>query len=116
MAAHICGQEVVEVSGRERKLEAAGWGLFFVWVGTALIMDVGWGAGLIGVGIITLLGQAARRYFGLKTGALPVLVGSFFILGGIWMLLTIPFSLIPVLCVAAGIALLVSAVKRNSRG
>lgn len=25
------------------KLDAAGWGLFFVWVGSAVLADVGWG-------------------------------------------------------------------------
>jgi hypothetical protein len=29
------------------KLDAAAWGLFFVWAGVALIADVGWGLGLL---------------------------------------------------------------------
>jgi hypothetical protein len=49
----------------ERKLDAAGWGVFFVWMGIALLADVGWGVGLLGVGIIARGGQLARRYFGI---------------------------------------------------
>jgi len=30
------------------KLDAVGWGLFFVWIGLALLFDFGWGATLIG--------------------------------------------------------------------
>jgi len=67
-----------------RKLEAIGWGLFFIWMGIALLTDVGWGVGLLGVGIITLGCQAARRYYILKLEGFWVVVGLFFFLGGIW--------------------------------
>jgi hypothetical protein len=45
-----------------RKLDAAGWGLFFIWTGVAVLADVGWGVGLIGVGVIILGGLAAREF------------------------------------------------------
>ncbi len=45
-----------------RKLDAAGWGLFFIWIGIAVLADVGWGVALIGVGAIILGGLAAREY------------------------------------------------------
>jgi len=45
-----------------RKLDAAGWGLFFIWIGIAVLSDVGWGVGLIGVGVIILGGLVAREY------------------------------------------------------
>lgn len=116
MAAHVCGSEVVDNSGLVKKIDAIGWGLFFVWVGTAFITDIGWGAGLIGVGAIILLGQAARRYAGAKIEKFSLILGVFFVLGGIWALFTIQFSFVPILCVVAGLALLVSAVVRKSQG
>jgi hypothetical protein len=91
-----------------RKLEAAGWSLFFIWTGIAFLADVGWGPGLLGVGIITLGAQAARKYFRLKLEGFWVAVGFFFIAGGIWKLFSIHFEMWPILCVIAGIALLVS--------
>jgi hypothetical protein len=114
MAAHVCSPEPLADRGLEGKLEAAGWGLFFVWLGTAAIANVGWNAGFIGVGIIILLGQAARRYFGVRTQKLSILLGSFFILGGVWSFLAIQFTLAPVLCVIVGLALLVSAIAGKS--
>ena len=50
----------------EKKLEAVGWGLFFIWIGIAFLTDIGFPVGLFGVGIITLGSQAARKYFNFK--------------------------------------------------
>ena len=44
-----------------KKLEATGWGLFFIWIGIAFLANFDFGLGLLGVGIITLGGQAARK-------------------------------------------------------
>ena len=32
----------------DRKLDAIGWGLVFIWTGTAILADVGWGVGFLG--------------------------------------------------------------------
>jgi len=77
-----------------RKLEAIGWGLFFIWVGIALFAHVGWGAGFLGVGIITLGIQGARKYFELKMEGFWVVMGFFFILGGVWEFFNVPFDLL----------------------
>lgn len=92
------------------RLEAGGWGAFFVWVGFALLADVGWGVGLLGVGIITLAAQAARRFSGLEAEGFWLVVGGLFALGGIWELSSTTVSLVPVLLIAAGAVLLVSAL------
>lgn len=93
-----------------RKLEAAGWGLFFIWIGIALFAHLGWGAGLLGVGIIILGAQAARKYFGLKLEGFWVAVGFLFVVGGFWKLVNVQLGLLPILCIVAGAALLVSAL------
>ena len=46
----------------ERKLDALGWGLFFIWIGVAILADVGWGVGLMGVGVIIIGAFVAREY------------------------------------------------------
>jgi hypothetical protein len=116
MAASISSnQEVVDNGGLVKKIDAAGWGLFFVWVGTAFITNIVWGTGLVGVGIIILLGQAARKYFGVKTDIFGILLGSFFVLGGLWELYAIQFSLVPIICAVGGLTLLVSAVVRKTQ-
>jgi len=95
-----------------RKLDAAAWGLFFIWTGIALLAGIGWGFGLLGVGIITLGGQFARKYFALTFEGFWVVVGLLFFVGGVWELLSVRIGLVPILLIIAGAALLVSAVRR----
>jgi hypothetical protein len=52
-----------------QKIDAAGWGVFFIWIGVAVLADVGWGVGLIGVGVIILGGLAAREYLSASAGS-----------------------------------------------
>jgi hypothetical protein len=98
-----------------KKLDAAAWGLFFIWTGIAFLADVGWGAGLLGVGIITLGAQVARRYFALKLEGFWVVVGFLFMVGGIWELFRVQIGLVPILCIIAGFALLVSIFVGRAR-
>jgi hypothetical protein len=98
-----------------KKLEAAAWGLFFIWTGIAFLADVGWGAGLLGVGIITLGAQIARRYFALALERFWIAVGFLFIMGGIWRQFNVQLGLWPILCVVAGVALLASIIVGRAR-
>lgn len=76
-----------------KKLDAAGWGLFFIWMGIAVLAHVGWGAGLLGVGVIILGTQVTRKYLGLRLKGFWVAFGFFFILGGVWELFNVSFDL-----------------------
>ena len=98
-----------------KKLEAAGWGLFFLWIGVAFFAHIGWGAGLLGVGIITLGAQVARKYFALKLEGFWLAVGFLFVVGGICKLFNVHLGLVPILCIVAGIALLLSMVVGRPR-
>jgi len=98
-----------------RRLKAGGWGLFFVWVGVSLLVDLSWAVGLIGVAAIILLGQVARRSFGLRLEHFWVVVGVLFLLGGIWEVNRIDIDLLPILMILAGGALLLSLFRRGSR-
>jgi hypothetical protein len=95
-----------------RKLDAGAWGLFFIWTGIALLAGIDWGFGLLGVGIITLGGQLARKYFGLTFEGFRVVVGVLFFAGGVWELLSVRIGLVPIVLIIAGAALLASAVRR----
>jgi len=98
-----------------RKIDAGGWGLFFIWVGVCLLVDPGWGVGLLGVGVITLGGQVVRKYFQLKVEGFWIVVGVLFLLAGILELYQVEFSLVPVVLILAGLALLVSIVKGKQK-
>ena len=111
------GQNQIAVNrrGLDKRLEVAGWGLFFIWIGTALFAHVGWGAGLLGVGIIILVAQTARKYFARKWEGFGVAVGFIFVVAGISKLLNVHLGLVPILCIIAGIALLVSTLVGRPR-
>ena len=116
MSNNGCDQSKRNIRALDKRLDAAGWGLFFVWMGIALLADVGWAAGLFGVGIIMLGTQAARKHFALGLEGFSVVVGFLFVLGGIWEFFHVSLGLVPVLCVLAGVTLLVSALAREARG
>lgn len=104
-----------------RKLDAASWGLFFIWIGIAVLASVGWGVSLLGVGVITLGGQLARKYSGLPIEGFWLLVGAMFFFGGLWKALAlglgtaaIPGAFVPIVCILAGATLLFSAFSRRS--
>lgn len=91
------------------RLNAIGSGLFFIWVGVVLLAHLGWGIGLLGVGILMLGGQAARTLMGLKFVTSWGEVGVLFVLGGVWELVSFRVGLAPILCIVAGILFVVSA-------
>lgn len=99
-----------------QRLDAVAWGLFFLWVGIALLTNLSWGIGLLGVGIIVLGAQATRKYVHLALEAFWVVVGVLFVIGGIWELLSVRVGMIPIVCIVAGALLLVSALRGSPRG
>jgi hypothetical protein len=98
----------------DRKIDAAGWGFLFLWIGVALLARVGWGVGLVGAGVITLGAQAWRRHVGARVDRFALVVGTVFALVGIWNLLEVRLELVPVLFIAAGVYLLASTRKHHS--
>jgi len=91
-----------------KKLEAASWGWFFLWIGISLLWEAGWGVALLGVGVITLAGQAARRHFNLKLEAFWVVVGVLFLLGGLGAHYELELPMGHIVLIVAGLALLIS--------
>lgn len=98
-----------------RKLNAVGWGLFFIWIGIALLAHLAWGIALLGVGIIMLGGQVARKCTALSLEGFWMVVGLLFVIGGVWELFSIRVGLVPIVCILAGLALLVSAVTARPK-
>ena len=114
MASHFAGTVVDRRVSLER-LDAAAWGLFFLWVGIAFVTNLSWGIGLLGVGIIVLGGEAGRKYMGLALETFWVIVGVLFVMGGIWELLSVRGSMVPIVCIVAGVLLLLSALVGKPR-
>ena len=89
------------------RFDAAGWALFFIWVGIAWLADVSVGVGLLGVAVITLGMQGLRKIYGVPVEGFWVLVGIGFAIAGLWQWFAIKMPLAPFVLIAAGVALLV---------
>ena len=100
---------------RNSRFDAAGWAIFFIWVGIAWLADVGIGVGLLGVAAITLGMQALRRVRGVPVEGFWVLVGIGFAVAGLWQWFDIQQPLAPFVFIVAGIALIAWKVWPGSR-
>lgn len=94
-----------------RKLTAAGWALFFIWVAAVLLAEFDAGVGLLGVGIITLGVQVARKCHELSLEGFWLAVGCLFLLGGICDLLAVKLPILPIVLILAGLVILASILK-----
>ncbi|MHC4712532.1 MAG: hypothetical protein ACYTAN_04575 [Planctomycetota bacterium] len=95
----------------ERMSDAVGWGLFFIWVGIAVLAKLPVGVALLGVGVITLGVQGARKYFKLKLEIFWVIVGTVFAVAGLWKLFQEELPLVALALIFTGLGIVISAVK-----
>ena len=106
---------VSERANIEKKLEAGAWGLFLVWVGVAWLADIPLSIGLLGVAVITLGAQVLRRAYKLEVEPFWIVVGLCFAVGGFWELLDTETSVVPIVLIIAGGALLLALFRRKNR-
>ena len=97
-----------------QKLDALGWALFFIWVGIAVLADIGWGWGLLGVAAIILAEAVIRRLWELKVGGFWIVVGLIFLAGGLWELFHVQWPLAPLLLIACGLVIAWGVVSGES--
>ena len=90
----------------KRRLNVTARGLFFVWLGLAVLAHLGWGWTLLGIGVIVLGEQAARYKLGLKLSTAWTIGGAIFLVGGLWQLIHISFPLAPLLLILLGAAII----------
>lgn len=92
---------------RANKYDAAGWALFFIWVGIAWLAGLSLAVGLLGVAAITLGMQLVRKISGVAVEGFWVLVGIGFALAASWQWIDLELPLAPVFLIAIGVALLI---------
>ena len=102
-------------------IDAAGWGVLFIWIGAAALANLGWSMGLLGTGIVALGVQAARNYLGLPMNRAGLVLGIFFAAVGILQMLNIRIDetpigakLFPIFLITVGIVILGSMWMRKS--
>lgn len=101
---------------RASQVDKAGWGIALIWVGAAILIDIEWEWGLLGLGAIILGCQLVRRALTLALDWFAVALGICLCLIGLEPLLGSALggaNLIPILSIALGGAFLVSAALRR---
>ncbi len=100
------GPQKAEKSELSRKLDAAGWGSFLIWLGIVLMVGADTSVALLGIGIIMVGVQVARLVLKLHMERFWLVVGLLFVVGGIWQLIDTRLHLVPILLIVAGLALM----------
>jgi hypothetical protein len=105
------------------RIDATGWGVFFIWVGVSLVANLGWGIALLGTGAISLGVQFARRQSALPVDGWSVGFGGCLTVAGLLQWLAVPLGeaplpawVVPSAFAALGVAILVSTwVRRHGQ-
>jgi hypothetical protein len=101
-----------ERRARDRQINSVSGGILLIWIGFALLFKIGWGAGLIGVGIVLLAEQFARQLWSIKFESSWLVVGVAALVIGILMTIEVKMSAVPIILIAIGVAMVASAFKR----
>jgi hypothetical protein len=90
------------------RVARAVWGLLLIWTGGALLLHWSWGASLVGAGAILLTAQALRRTLRVRIDRFGLVAGLLLAVCGVWNMMDVTLDLVPLLCIGAGLVLLVS--------
>jgi hypothetical protein len=96
------------------KLDVTGWGLFFIWLGIAFLLNLSVCISMLGIGVITLVMQGIRIQKKIKTEVFWVVIGILFVLGGLWELFRPDVPLVSIVLIIAGVALLLSTLRKKA--
>jgi hypothetical protein len=94
---------------RSPRLDAISWGLFFIWIGIAVLTEIGWGWSLLGISAIVLGTQAALYVSSKRADGFWVACGLVVLGAGLWELLGLTWPLGAVLLVVLGIVILANS-------
>lgn len=100
------------------KINGIGFALFIVMIGALLLMPKGvlpettW---LIGVGLIMIGGNVARRLNGIRICYCTLILGSLLLIAGILALFGITFPVFPILLVIIGVSIVLGIVSKKKQ-
>lgn len=98
-----------------RSIDSIGWGLFFMWVGVALLASFSWSVSLIGTAAIILLTQGVLFLRGHRMDIFMTAVGIVLLVGAATDVYDSLWSLFPAMLIVVGIAMLADALRRPKR-
>lgn len=97
------------------KIDAAAWGLLFIWVGAVWLAHLPLGAALLGTSVIVLGAQVVRRVANLEPETFWLVIGASLAVFGAWSLAGYEGQVIPFLFIAVGLVLLITTLVRARR-
>jgi len=93
-----------------QKIITMGWGCFFIWLGIFLWVHFQTGYFLLGLGVLILGMQFARRHYDLPVQHFWIAASIVAIIGGAWDLIETELPLVPVLLILAGSGMVLIAI------
>lgn len=96
-----------------RKLSALAGGAGAIWLGIIFLLGLGWGIGLMGIGMILLIEQLARRRFGLVHDLYWTAAGALALIGGMLLESGYDVRIGPLILIMIGIFAIISAFSRQ---
>jgi hypothetical protein len=97
-----------------KRLDSIATALFFIWLGVALLVNIGWSWSLLGIGLIFLGHQLAVWLSGAKPDGFWIACGIALILGALWEFFGLQWPLAPVLLILLGAGSLLGVVFSSS--
>ena len=92
-----------------KKLDAGGWGLLFMWVGTAMLMNIDWNWALLGIGLIIIAVQLALLASGHKADIFMLALGALLTGSAVLDATSLDWTLFPLALLVLGGAIVLSA-------
>jgi hypothetical protein len=100
-----------------RRIDAIGWGLLFLMSGVLfLIPGLPEGSWLVGLGVVLLGLNAARRAMGLEIDRFGVVIGSGAVLAGLAIVAGMDVPVFALLLIASGLAIIAEQVGLGRAG
>jgi len=84
-----------EKTAYARQLDAIAWALILIWIGVAVLANVGWGWALLTLSGIILGAQAALMRRAEPVDGFSIACGLTFLVGGAWVVLGLTWPLAP---------------------
>ena len=99
----------------EKQMNTLGWALFFLWIGIALFMKYQLSTSLIGIGVIILGLQIARKVYGLKVEVFWIVVGACLLVFNLFKVPEVNIPVIPILLIIFGAYFLFSVFRKGKK-
>lgn len=97
-----------------KRLDAAGWGVFFLWVGAVMLTDLSWTWSILGVGVIVMGVQLALLARGYKTDVFMLALGAMLIGSAALDAASLDWSVFPLGLIVLGAAILLGVFANRA--